>query len=260
MRGSGINSNDSRFLELLTSSPPGLRFRDFQKLGMNDKTIREILNRLKDAGYVKKSDASHRPIYTITSAGKTAFVEMGRPILDQLRIEGEAKKWVDGLGVEKAWKIIRAASKEAFTQGLAKGGEGLDFVDKDTVVELQEINEELRNREKLWQEHSEKLDDEESYSPELKKLIRAWLKNTSNGNSGPPRFVCPECGDCYLSLIATADETSGELEIRCTCESCDYVGFKIFLGIMWHDLKHFKKRGALFDARLFNLVKPEIID
>jgi predicted transcriptional regulator len=62
-----VGSYDQKFLELIYETGQA-RFRDFQtKLGLNDKTIRVVLERLKKKGLIEKDESvPKRPIYRPT--------------------------------------------------------------------------------------------------------------------------------------------------------------------------------------------------
>jgi DNA-binding PadR family transcriptional regulator len=67
---------DQKFLELIQESGQA-RFRDFQtQLGLNDRTIREVLTRLKKKGLIEVNEVkSRRPVYVITEDGREAILE-----------------------------------------------------------------------------------------------------------------------------------------------------------------------------------------
>lgn len=64
---------EQTFLEFLAEGTEDARFRDFQKMaGTNDRTIRDVLNRLMKAGLVEKDESAVRPVYRITAKGRRA--------------------------------------------------------------------------------------------------------------------------------------------------------------------------------------------
>jgi len=67
---------DQKFLELIQESGQA-RFRDFQsQLGLNDRTIREVLTRLKKKGLIEVNEPRpRRPVYVITEDGREAILE-----------------------------------------------------------------------------------------------------------------------------------------------------------------------------------------
>jgi len=85
---------DHKFLELIQESGQA-RFRDFQtQLAMNDRTIRDVLARLKKKGLIEVSEVKpRRPVYIIT--------DDGRAILSQLTGFEDVKYDVDVLALEK---------------------------------------------------------------------------------------------------------------------------------------------------------------
>ena len=95
---STINANDARFLALLGQDGTA-RFRDFQSLGLNDKTTKEVLDRLLQNDYIEKDETSEsRPVYKITKLGSKALKEEG----------------VELLAVEAAKREAEAEAREGF--------------------------------------------------------------------------------------------------------------------------------------------------
>lgn len=88
VRRKTITPNAALFLERLASSSDPLRFRDFQSTDLNDKSIKEILERLSGAGYVTKHVSGTRPVYKITREGREVFEREGSQMLAEIR-QGE---------------------------------------------------------------------------------------------------------------------------------------------------------------------------
>jgi DNA-binding HxlR family transcriptional regulator len=68
---------DHKFLELIQESGQA-RFRDFQtQLGLNDRTIREVLKRLKKKGLIEVYEVKpRRPIYIVTKDGRATLSQL----------------------------------------------------------------------------------------------------------------------------------------------------------------------------------------
>ena len=184
-----INWNDARFLQLLSSTSNGLRFRDFQKLKFNDKTIREILNRLREAGYIEKSEGKGHPTYRMTGSGQAIFFEEGKQLLDEEEIQQEARLLVDKLGVEKALKRIKLISKELEKRELERRITSQSLVgSKEYTLELQQMKDEIDRREKLWDEYYETDKKGKEDLPKYKKLFDTSMKDFAKAE-GPGSFA-----------------------------------------------------------------------
>ena len=193
---------------------------------MSDTGLTKDLASLQQKELIKKDEG-----------GRYIVTEGGQNLLSERELEQGARDLIEKLGIDKAKKFIKLASIEATRKEVRKG-------DKWRGREFQQLLDELERWEKVW--------NTKPVTADLVKERNRISKEAQedSAKSGPPRFVCPKCGE-LLSLIASqGDIVTGELSIQCTCEFCDYGGFYVHLPIRYRDLKHFTDKVAGFDAKL----------
>jgi predicted transcriptional regulator len=222
-----------------------LKFARIEEPKITEQEFSKRLEDLKQRGWIEERQGK----YSVTWKGSKILRE--RQIAQMTLLQAEQMGLYKGAiqvykgGKRFRWPLERKTVEKA---------KGTKFEEYPLV--LKQLSEEIKHRDTLWNEIWKNVDEPDKRSPEAKKLARIWQRDLENGNSGPSRFQCPECGE-LLSLVAYPyDESTGELGIQCTCEWCDYVGFEVNLGIMWQDLKFFKDKAGLFKAKLFNVTSP----